>query len=285
MMTKLPSISVVVTTYNWPQALAAVLRALAAQHYPTFEVIVADDGSDHRTQKVIEQWQQRFPCSLKHVWQEDKGFRAAKVRNLAIMEAQYDFIVFLDGDCLVPPNFIHDYAALAEKNYFVSGNRVLLQQEFSESILLNNQAVEHRTLLFWLYAWLMGKCNRFAPLLKFPLGSFRYRLHHRWEGVKTCNLGVWKKDLYQVNGLDEAYTGWGYEDSDLIVRLFRAGIQRKDGRFALPVFHIWHPMQSREEAKENFARLADIQNSNRIKSVEGLDQYLDTGNTEFQHSA
>ena len=272
-MDKLPSISVIVTTYNWPQALDAVLRSLSTQQYSNFEVIVADDGSDHRTERVLQHWQKRFQRPLKHVWQEDKGFRAAKARNLAIMQAKNDFIVFLDGDCIVPHGFIQRYAELAEHGYLISGNRILLEQKFSQKILENKQVVEGKSLLFWWLTWFKGQCNRVSPLLHVPLGSLRYRLREKWQGVKTCNLGIWKGDLFAVNGLDEAYTGWGYEDSDLVVRLFRAGIQRKDGRFALPVFHIWHPIQSREQAKENFARLANIQNNTRIKALEGLDQY------------
>lgn len=275
-MSKAPSISVVVTTYNWPQALDAVLRSLSAQTYSNFEVIVADDGSDHRTERVIQYWQSTFDKPLKHVWQEDKGFRAAKARNLAIMKAQNEFIIFLDGDCLVPRHFLARYAQLAEKGYLISGNRILLEQRFSEKVLTSKHTVENQSIFLWCLTWLRGQCNRFTPLLPLPLGALRYRLKEKWEGVKTCNLGIWKHDLFAVNGLDEAYTGWGYEDSDLVVRLFRAGIARKDGRFALPVFHIWHPMQSREQAKENFARLANIQNNKRIKALEGLDQYQDS---------
>lgn len=269
-----PSISVIITTYNWPKALNAVLRSVCAQKYPKLEILVADDGSTSETKHMIEQWQQKSPYPIKHIWQEDKGFRAAKARNRAIAVAQHDFIVFLDGDCVVPPKFIKRYSKLAQKGRFVSGNRVLLGEGFTKECLDESVKFERWSLLRWFGTWFNGKCNRLSPLIHLPLGPLRSRSSQSWKGVKTCNLGVWRKDLLQVNGLDEDYTGWGYEDSDLVIRLLRQGVYRIEGRFAIPVFHLWHPMQSRDDAKENFARLACIQNESRVKAVVGLDQYL-----------
>ena len=272
-MKKPVSLSVIITTYNWPEALGAVLRSLANQDYAKVELLIADDGSDDRTKTLIESWQKKSRHPIVHIWQEDKGFRAAKARNRAIAQAQNDFILFLDGDCMVPVDFLKRYAALAEKGYFVSGNRVLLQQSFTQWVLKEKVPAERWAISRWIATWFRGGCNRWSPLLHLPLGPLRYQHPQKWEGVKTCNLGVWREDLWRVNGLDEDYTGWGYEDSDLVIRLLRAGIQRKEGRFSVPVFHLWHPVQSRDLAKENYARLAAIQNDTRIKAVLGLDQY------------
>jgi glycosyltransferase involved in cell wall biosynthesis len=268
------SISVIITTYNWPSALNAVLRSVCAQKYPKLEIIIADDGSSDETKATFEHWQRKSPYPLRHIWQEDKGFRAAKARNRAIAVAKHDFIVFLDGDCVIGPHFITRYSKLAKNGSFVSGNRVLLEQEFTARCLNKNIPFEKWSLSRWGYVWFNGGCNRLSPLLRIPLGPLRHRSSHNWKGVKTCNLGVWREDLLKVNGLDEDYSGWGYEDSDLVIRLLRRGITRIEGRFAIPVFHLWHQMQSRKDAKENFARLASIQNESRVKAVQGLDQYL-----------
>ncbi len=268
------SISVIITTYNWPKALDAVLRSVCAQRYDRLEILVADDGSRPDTKQLVEYWGSKAPFPIKHIWQEDKGFRAAKIRNRAIAAAKHDFVIFLDGDCVIPPTFIQRYSKLASEGTFVSGNRVLLEEKFTQKCISKKIPFEKWTLARWMNAWLQGKCNRISPLIYLPLGPLRARIAQHWKGVKTCNLGVWLKDLKSVNGLDEDYTGWGYEDSDLVIRLLRQGVQRKEGRFAIPVFHLWHPMQSRKDASENFARLASIQNESRVKALLGLDQYL-----------
>ncbi len=270
----MPSISVVVTTYNWVEALDMVLRALSKQTYAHMDIIVADDGSRQETYECVKRWQKQSKHPIQHVWQEDKGFRAAKIRNRAIAHSSHDFVVFIDGDCVVQPTFVEQYARLATQGSFISGNRILLKQGFTERSLKQQAPIENYSLGQWFNHRWSGQCNRLLPLLKLPLGPLRYRKRAQWAGVKTCNLGVWRADLEKVNGLDESYSGWGYEDSDLVIRLLKTGLVRKEGRFAIPpVFHLWHPEQSREKAKENFAKLADIQNDTRIKAVTGLDQY------------
>jgi predicted glycosyltransferase involved in capsule biosynthesis len=92
--------------------------------------------------------------------------------------------------------------------------------------------------------------------------------------VKTCNLSAWHADLMRVNGLDESYTGWGLEDSDLVIRLLRAGIKHKSARFAAPVFHLWHRDFDRSQLPENQKRLDGILSSDRTAAARGLSQYL-----------
>jgi len=117
--------------------------------------------------------------------------------------------------------------------------------------------------------------NRFTPLLRLPDGAFRKRGARKWEGVKTCNLSVWRRDLLRVNGLDESYAGWGLEDSDLVIRLLHAGVLRKSVRFAAPVFHLWHKENDRTRLSDNRRRLQEVLHSNRTRAVVGLDRYLE----------
>ena len=91
----------------------------------------------------------------------------------------------------------------------------------------------------------------------------------------TCNLSVWREDLLKVDGLDEAYSGWGLEDSDLAIRLVRAGIRHKSARFAAPVLHLWHRENDRGSLPENRQRLDEVIRSHRIRAVKGLSQYLE----------
>jgi GT2 family glycosyltransferase len=101
-------------------------------------------------------------------------------------------------------------------------------------------------------AWrLRGDLNKTLQLgLRWPdLG--RVRSSFSWRRIKSCNLAVWRSDLERVNGFDESFTGWGHEDSDLVVRLFHAGVKRKDGAFATEVFHLWHREAQRDQESSN----------------------------------
>jgi N-terminal domain of galactosyltransferase len=74
----------------------------------------------------------------------------------------------------------------------------------------------------------------------------------------TCNLGMWRSDFDRAGGFDEAYVGWGYEDSDLVIRLFRTGVKRKDGRFATGVIHLWHEPNDQRSSGQNLKRLFTV---------------------------
>lgn len=266
-------LSVIVTTYNRPPALALVLAALAAQRQRAFEVLVADDGSGPDTAALLARLQPVLPYPLTHVWQEDCGFRAAAARNRAVAAARGDYLVFLDGDCLARPDFLSRHAALAEPGYFVVGNRVLLSQRASERVLAAQLPLWQWRWPHWLRARLRGEINRLLPLLRLPDGGWR-RHRQRWQGARTCNLALWRRDLIRVNGFDEAFQGWGHEDADLVVRLLRAGVRRKDGHYALAVLHLWHPEQSRAQETVNRSRLQAALAASAIRSARGLDQYL-----------
>lgn len=266
-------ISVIVTTYNWPSALDRVLSGLSAQRYQNFEVIIADDGSKEETGQVIQMWQQRVSFPLQHCWHPDEGFRAAMIRNRAVALAKKEYLVFIDGDCVPLPNFVRNHAKLAEKGYFVAGNRLLLNQALTLKAFTKKIRLEKYSVLQWGLATLKRECNRFLPVLTLPLGQLRKCLTQRWQGVKTCNLGLWLDDYIRVNGLDEDYIGWGFEDSDLIVRLLRTHVKRKSGKFATGVVHLWHKEQSREMLTDNAYRLAQTLQSKEIKAKKGFDQY------------
>ena len=273
-MTSAPRIAVVVATYNWPAALDRVLAALADQTYRAFEVIVADDGSGPDTADLVQRWTERAPFAVRHVWQEDEGFRAAAIRNRAVAATEAEYILFLDGDCVVRPDFLAGHAALASQGHFVAGNRVLLSREFSDRILEQQLDVWTWSNRRWISERLSGGLTRWLPLLRLSPGAWRDRAPRAWEGAKTCNLAIWREEFLAVNGLDERYTGWGYEDSDLVIRLIRNGVRRRDGRLGTTVLHLWHQEHERAGAEQNLARLAATQENPAFRAEVGVDRYL-----------
>ncbi len=263
-------ISVIVTTYNREDALEAVLRSLAAQTDADFEVVVADDGSKPATATLVETWQRKFSHHLEHVWQEDRGFRAAEIRNRAILASRGAYCIFLDGDCLARPDFVAVHRRLAEPGCFVTGNRILLSRALTRDVLDGRLAAESWSLFDWITQRLRGGINRLSALLRLPLGPLRRLRSQAWQGARSCNLAVWRADLDRVDGFDADYSGWGKEDSDIIVRLLRASLRRKDGVFATGVLHLWHPEADRSKLAENERKLDEIAASDRIRAWRGL---------------
>jgi glycosyltransferase involved in cell wall biosynthesis len=267
-------LAVIITTYNRPDALAAALEGYAAQDTHAFELLIADDGSAEDTRRLIDEHARRAPFPLRHVWQEDCGFRAAAIRNRALAATTADYVIFSDGDCVPPRQFVSRHQALAERGFFLAGNRILLSERFTAEVLRRHLPIHQWRTTKWIAAWLRRDVNRALPLLALPDDAFRKRAPQRWKGVKTCNLSAWRRDLLTVNGLDESYSGWGLEDSDLVIRLLRAGIRHKSARFATSVFHLWHAEYDRSRLAENQRRLDEILASPRIESVTGVTRYL-----------
>jgi glycosyltransferase involved in cell wall biosynthesis len=262
-------ISVIVTTYNREEALDAVLRALSRQSDRGFEIIVADDGSDADTARLLAFWSAQLPVPLKHVRHEHDGFRGAEIRNRGIRASAGAYCIFLDGDCLPRADFVAKHRVLAEIGWFVTGNRILLSRAFTETVLGDALEVESLNLAALLRQRLRGGINRLLPALWLPLGPLR-KLPRGWRGVQSCNLAVARSDLTMVDGFDAAYTGWGREDSDLVVRLLRAGVRRKDGRCATGVLHLWHAQNERSQLSVNDARLESLIRSDRTSALRGL---------------
>lgn len=263
-------ISVIVTTYNREDALEAVLRSLARQTDVDFEVVVADDGSGPETAALIEAWKARVGHRVEHVWHQDVGFRAAEIRNRAVLASRGTYVVFLDGDCIARPDFVSTHRSLAEQDAFVTGNRVLLSRKLTEKVLDQQLSPEIWGLGRWSLERLRGGVNRLSALLHLPLGPLRNTRRNKWEGARSCNLAIWRGDLDKVDGFDADYSGWGKEDSDLILRLLHAGVRRKDGIFATGVIHLWHAEADRAQLNDNERKLGAVVDSDRVRAQRGL---------------
>lgn len=263
-------ISVIVTTYNREDALDLALRALARQTDRNFEILVADDGSTPATAAVVADWKNELGAAVTHVWQENRGFRAGEIRNRAIAASRGDYCIFLDGDCLARPEFVARHRALAERGWFVVGNRILLSPVLTNRVLMHELAPEAWSFARLLAERAKGGVNRLMPALNLPLGGLRRISPKSWVGARTCNLAVARADIDRVDGFDTIFNGWGLEDSDLVVRLLKAGVRRKDGRFATGVVHLWHPEADRSSLRRNQQMLDDVLRGNRVRAQSGL---------------
>lgn len=265
--------SVIVTTYNRPDALAAVLEGLLAQQRsPAFDVLIADDGSGPATRHAFENYAPRFEGRLRHVWHPDEGFRAGTIRNRAAARSNAERLIFLDGDCVPRPCFVAAHAAAASVGSMARGSRALLTRRFSERALGGRWPVHAWPGRRWIAARLRGEVNRLRGLLPSPLSFRAGHPSSDWRSVRTCNLAVWRSDFERVNGFDERFIGWGYEDSDLAIRLINAGVLVRRAGSGTTVLHLWHQENDRRFEGENLARLEATQRSGTTRATVGLDE-------------
>ncbi|MBX3354335.1 MAG: glycosyltransferase family 2 protein [Phycisphaeraceae bacterium] len=265
--------AVIVTTYNRPDALGAVLAGLLVQRgAPSFEVHVADDGSGEATRRLVDSFAPRFEGRLHHVWHPDEGFRAGAIRNRAAAGSSADRLIFLDGDCIPRPHFVAGHAAAATQGTLARGSRALLTQAFSERVLRDSLPVHTWGGLAWLRARLRGDVNRWRGLAHTPWSMAAGPSSSEWRSVRSCNLAIWRSDFERVNGFDERFVGWGYEDSDLAIRLINAGVRVRRAGGATTVLHLWHHEHDRRFEGENLERLEATRKRGTTRAEIGLSE-------------
>jgi glycosyltransferase involved in cell wall biosynthesis len=228
-------VSLIITTYNNASALGKVAEsALRQTRYPD-EVLIADDGSGEETASVVKSFMERAPFPVHHVWQEDLGFRAAKIRNRAIAKSSGEYVILIDGDCVMNRHFVADHLNLAEKGCFIQGKRFHVDKRAVAAF----EAEDADSPLRLITMALTGKITNYHHLFRLPFyPGFKNR---KLKGIKSCNMSFFKNDIIAVNGFNEDFEGWGNEDSELACRFFKYGLYKKVHPFMVVCFHLWHP--------------------------------------------
>ncbi len=263
------TVSLVVTTYNRPDALELVLKSALAQTRRPDEILVADDGSGQDTAETVARIARQSPIPVKHIWQEDDGFRAAQSRNRAIAAAKSDYIVLIDGDMLLDPSFIADHAAVALKGRLIQGSRVMLTEARTEEIL-------NRAVLPDLSCFSRGIKKRLSALRCRTLAKYAgKRGSHSHKGIKSCNMGFFRSDALAVNGFNNDFVGWGREDSEFAARCFHSGMKRHNLKFAGVAYHLWHHEAERTSLPQNDVLLQAVLEEKQTRCENGVDVFLD----------
>jgi glycosyltransferase involved in cell wall biosynthesis len=237
------NLTLIITTYNWPEALILVLKSIKNQTIAPYEVIIADDGSGKETMDVISRFKKKSSFNVIHSWQEDDGFRVAKSRNKAIAQSTGDYIVLIDGDVLLHPKFLQDHLENSEIGYFVQGSRILLSAQETKNILHSNK------IGFSFFS--KGMKNRKNHIHSILLSKIFSKKKNYLQGIKSCNMAFFRQDCININGFNNEFNGWGREDTEFIVRLMNSNIIRKTLRFNAIQYHLWHPLSSKKPLKEN----------------------------------
>lgn len=229
-------VSLLISTYNRPDALEACLRSVLRQTRVPDEIIVGDDGSGPETRRLVEQLQAEHPGAvILYEWQEDRGFRLARMRNRCIARATGEYIIQIDGDLILSRHFVADHVALARPGYYVRGGRIRLAEK-STARLLQTQA----PLRFYT-PWRPAIHHDSLKAVRMPLLGRIISPHYKRATTGLgANTAFWRSDLLRVNGYDENFEGWGGEDNDIELRLRAVGV-RSFKLFHLGLaFHLYH---------------------------------------------
>lgn len=237
--------SLLISTYNWPEALEVCLKSVMKQSVLPNEIIIADDGSTKITEQLIVRWREISNIPLLHVWHPDNGFRLSEIRNKAILRANFPYIIQIDGDIILHQKFIEDHLRSATPSVFLCGSRVTLTQEISKKVLIGrlNTPSSFQIPIGFLFNHIR------IPVLSHFLAPF-FRIN-KIEKLRGCNMSFWKEDLLTVNGYNEDMMGWGPEDKELAVRLINAGIEKRSLKFLGIAYHLYHREIDRSRAASN----------------------------------
>ena len=243
------STTLIITTYNQKERLALVLDSVRNLSPLPKEVLIADDGSKPDTREVIQSYAQDFPCALRHIWHEDKGFRLAQIRNEAIAKAQGEYIIIIDGDMILDSRFVAEHLRFARRGVFLQGSRVILRECETAQILES----KNYALAFESRSFKATHCDFLARLI-YAFSKTTAEIFKRKElikGIRGCNMSFFKADCEAINGFNEEFIGWGREDSEFVARFLFNGGELRRVKFNALAYHLYHAENPRAMLESN----------------------------------
>lgn len=220
------NISVILSTYEAPDALELAIWGYACQTLSGFELLIADDGSGPETRDRIERLRGETGLEIVHVWHQDHGFQKCRILNRALDRAGGSYMVLSDGDCIPRRDFLETHLRLARSGHFLSGGRVCLAGEVGDVLTSANVVSGSVFDAAWLRA--RGAVPRRRDFRKLAKPGVWAAAQDRFTPTRATwnghNSSAWRSDLLAVNGFDERL-GYGGEDRELGERLRNHGLR------------------------------------------------------------
>jgi glycosyltransferase involved in cell wall biosynthesis len=246
----MPDVSVIISVYNKFNYLQLVLAGFERQSFKEFEIIIADDGSGNEFVDKLKAVSSKFPFHLKHISQEDKGFRKNKILNKAIVAAESDYLIFIDGDCVPHAEFVREHLNYKQKNTCLTGRRVNLSEKYTNKLtpeLIKKGYLEKSTFSLTMDGF-FGESNYVEKGFYVKSNLLRNILNKKIRGLLGCNFSVYKDDIMKINGFDERYEAPSIgEDSDIQYRLELTGTKIKSLNNIAVQYHLYHKLQERPQ--------------------------------------
>jgi glycosyltransferase involved in cell wall biosynthesis len=260
-------IALLISTYNWPESLNLIFLSLKKQTLLPHEVLIADDGSQEDTKLLIDSFRDEINIPVRHIWQEDKGFRKSRILNKTLAATDADYIIQIDGDCVMHKRFIEDHVKNISENLYLYGTRVGVRYKKVGKVIAKRQTV---------FCSFSPMIHQYSRGFRIPFLSRFYKKERLWcsSKMRGCNMSYWRKDFIAVNGYNEDFEGWGREDSDLAIRLYNNGLYCRRLRYIGIVYHLDHDRLSAESMEKNDKMEKGALKNKIIRCDNGVDKYL-----------
>jgi GT2 family glycosyltransferase len=229
-------VSLIVTTYQMPEHLRRVLASIARQtSVERLEVVVTDDGSADETPDVVREFSNSSGLDVEFVSHPHEGFHLTRCRNDGARAARGDYLLFLDGDCIIPPDHVEHYLQARRTGSVHFGYCCRLERELSERI--DEAAIACGDFMRWIPPWRLRK----LATMHYKALFYQWLRHPTKPALKGGNIGIWRNDFERLNGFDENFRAWGCEDDDLSYRARAAGLRVESILGRTRTYHLWHP--------------------------------------------
>ena len=259
------TVSLIISTYNWPEALELCLKSVMGQSVKPSEVIVADDGSTPLTKEIIDEFRKCYSSKFKHIWHLDHGFKLAEIRNKAVAESSGDYIIQIDGDTILHKDFIKDHQEFARRNSFIKGRRLMIGKTKSHH-LLQNKSISVSFLSSDI------KMREHGIRIPFYNKIFKTKNENSADGVLGSNMAFWREDFVKVNGYNNSLVGWGAEDKELAQRFINLGLVKRKIKYGAIQYHIYHHQCDRRKHDEQVAEIETLKISKKTTCENGFSE-------------
>ncbi len=273
-------VSLIVAVYKDTEALELIFDSLKEQSYKNFEVIVAEDGQSYIMKNLIEKSKKKYDFDILHTTQEDMGVRKSKSQNNAIRVSTGDYLIFIDGDCILYKDFIKNHLILSNKNEIVTGRRVNLGPKYSSLLRkkeITSKWLENNFIIKYFDIKNDAKEERHSEegfSIK-PNGLIHTILKKRKKKLSLlgCNMSMYKNVMLEINGFDEDLGNSAYaSDSDLEWRFEGLGYKVTSGRFLINQFHLYHKRGETEFDRTVLSKIEENKKNQRFICKNGVEK-------------
>jgi len=250
-----PKASLIIACYNQFDYLEKVLYSLMNQTFTDFEIVIAEDGASIEIKDIVAHFSRSFKHTIQHAYHEDLGFRKTIVVNQAVRMSKADYLIFIDGDCILHHKFIARHYKRRKLGTVLSGRRMMLTEVLSKSIssdLIRKRTFEKPTFWWKYFTFKERKRGFYFPFIFHIINSVA---KDYW--AFGSNFSLHKSDFIDINGYNEDIIGRGLEDINLSQRFKLKGYKTHRITYEALQYHLYHhsgpvPHSGEEASNINF---------------------------------
>lgn len=255
--------TLIISIYKNVHALRAVLDSLKRQTEQDIEIILSEDGQDAGMAAFVSGYDFQWP--MQHLTQEDLGWRKERALNRAAVAAKTDWLIFIDGDCVLHPRFIEWHVRYQQRGVMLAGKRVKLNPELSE------RCMKGEKLCLFPYLLARRGCRYVEEAFYCRMAQW---LRRPVKHLVGSNMSMSKADLIAINGFDEHYTlpATG-EDYDIEWRMMANGCKIVSLRNLAVQYHLYHKENwDKDMQAVNVRYCCEMQAKKQIYCQQGIQQ-------------